>query len=106
MKEEAEQLPDGNQLVAGFVDADAMLLRDLVSRLIESPGVIALMGAKTGEQAIYVFGRSASVSLDVGSLLRNSARPLGGKGGGRPDFAQGGGCIEILEAACQIVRNN
>ena len=101
---EAETLPDGTRLVARFVEADAALLRDLASRLIESPGVIALLGAANGAQAMYVFGRSADVPRDMGALLRDSAKPLGGKGGGRPDFAQGGGCREILEAACQALR--
>ena len=104
MIDEAETLPDGTKLAAHFVDADAMLLRDLVSKLIEQPGVIALMGAMNGEQTIYVFGRSADVSANMGTLLRDSARPLGGKGGGRPDFAQGGGSPDILEAACRMLR--
>lgn len=104
--DEAEPLPNGTKLVARFVDADAMLLRDLVSKLIEQPGVIALMGAKNGNQAAYVFGRSSDVDVNMGTLLRDSARPLGGKGGGRSDFAQGGGSEEILEAACRMLRNN
>ena len=102
--DEAETLPGGIKLAARFVEADAMLLRDLTSKLIEQPGVIALMGAKNGEQAIYVFGRSADVDVNMGTLLRDSARPLGGKGGGKPDFAQGGGCVEILDAACRMLR--
>lgn len=99
MTKDAEVLPDGTKLIARFVEADAMLLKDLTSKLIEQPGIIALMGAMNGDQAIYVFGRSANVTVNMGTLLRDSARPLGGKGGGRPDFAQGGGCAEILEAA-------
>lgn len=105
MLKEAEILQDGVKLAARFVDADAMLLREAVSQLIEQPGVIALLGAKNGDQAIYVFGRSNDVKADMGALLRDSARPLGGKGGGRPDFAQGGGCEEILEAACCMLRS-
>jgi len=103
MIDAADLLPDGTRLIARFVEADAMLLRDLASRLIAQPGVIALLGAMNGSQAIYVFGRSADVSLDMGELLRDCARPLGGKGGGRPDFAQGGGCEAILDAARQAV---
>ncbi len=102
--EEAEILPDGTKLITRFVDADAGLLRELVSKLIEAPGVIALLGAANGEQCSYVFGRSADVAADMGALLREAARPLGGKGGGRPDFAQGGGCKEILAAACGMLR--
>nr|MBR4280160.1 hypothetical protein [Clostridia bacterium] len=101
---EAEVLADGTKLIARFVDADANGLRDLASRLIEGPGVITLLGAMNGDQAVYVFGRSADVQVNMGSLLRDSARPLGGKGGGRPDFAQGGGCREILDAAQNMLR--
>lgn len=100
---EAELLPGGVKLIARFVDADAMLLRDLTSKLIETPGVMALMGAMNGDQAIYVFGRSADVDANMGSLLRDSAKPLGGKGGGRPDFAQGGGSPAILDEARRVV---
>ena len=99
----ADTLPDGTRLIARFVQADAALLRDLTSALIAQPGTIALMGALSGEQALYVFGRSADLTLDMGKLLRDCARPLGGKGGGRPDFAQGGGCEAILEAAKEMV---
>jgi len=104
MIEEAEILQDGTRLIARFVETDAMLLRDAVSQLIAQPGMVVLMGAKNGDQAMYVFGRSADGKADMGALLRDSARPLGGKGGGRPDFAQGGGCAEILQAACQKIR--
>lgn len=104
MLAEAEKLPDGSKLIARFVEADAMLLREMTSKLIEQPGVIALMGAKNGEQAMYVFGRSAGGKQDMGMLLRESARAFGGKGGGRPDFAQGGGSEAILEEACRKLR--
>ena len=102
---EAGALPDGTRLIARFVEADAALLRDLAAKLIAAPGVIALLGAMNGGQAMYVFARSADVAGDMGALLRDSARPLGGKGGGRPDFAQGGGCPGILAAACQMLRD-
>lgn len=101
----AESLSDGTRLVSGFVDADAVGLRELASRLIEKPGVVALLGASSGDQAIYVFGRSADVDVSMGNLLRETANQFGGKGGGKPDFAQGGGCREILNAACAKLRN-
>ena len=102
---ESETLPGGVRLIARFVEADAMLLRDLASKLIETPSVIALLGAMNGDQAIYVFGRAADVNMHMGTLLKESALSFGGKGGGRPDFAQGGGCREILEAARKALTN-
>lgn len=104
MLHDAEVLPDGTRLIAQFVDADASLLRDLTSMLIEEPGVIALLGAQSGDQAIYVFGCSDNVRRDMGTLLRDCARQHGGKGGGRPSFAQGGGSPAILPAAIDAVR--
>lgn len=101
---QAEPLPDGSRLIARFVDADAGLARDLVSSLIQQPGLIVLMGARNNGSVSYIFGRSADVAADMGALLRDAARPLGGKGGGRPDFAQGGGCEEILAAACELLQ--
>ena len=102
---EAETFPGGARLIARFVEADAMLLRDLASKLIEAPGMIALLGAMNGDQAIYVFGRASDVNVHMGTLLKESALPYGGKGGGRPDFAQGGGCREILDAARKALTN-
>ena len=80
------------------------MLRELAAKLIQHPSVIALLGAPNGDQAIYVFGRSEDVQADMGSLLRNAALALGGKGGGKPDFAQGGGSRNILEAARQSLK--
>ena len=40
----------------------------------------------------------------MGALMRRAAAPLGGKGGGRSDFAQGSGDAAVLEAARELVR--
>jgi len=106
MIDEGETLPGGVRLAAGFLDADAALLRDVASEMIAQAGVIALLGAMNGEQAVFVFGRSADVQADMGTLLRTCAKARGGKGGGRPDFAQGGGAPEMLADATAMIRHN
>ena len=106
MLAQAQALPNGARLVACFVEADLAQLKDLASRIIEQPGMIALLGAMNGEQAVYAFGRSADVNADMGGLLRASAQLCGGKGGGRPDFAQGGGSPAMLEAARAAITNS
>ena len=100
----AARLPCGASLVARLMDGDANLIRDAASRLIRRPGVIALLGARTGEgRATFVFARSEDVDIHMGKLLSDIARPLGGKGGGRPDFAQGGGPEGMLDAAAEAL---
>ncbi|MDO5322611.1 MAG: DHHA1 domain-containing protein [Clostridia bacterium] len=101
--EHAETLPGGGKLVCRLADCDPADLKELASKLIEADGVVALLGAKNGEKCNFVFARSANVDLQMGRLLSEAAKPLGGKGGGRPDFAQGGGPAEVLDVARAIL---
>ena len=101
----APRLEGGAKVVSRLLDGDVNLAKDAASRLIKRPGIVALLGARTGEgQAAFVFARSQDVDVHMGQLLAQAARPLGGKGGGRPDFAQGGGPVEILEAAKGVLK--
>ncbi|MEE1201062.1 MAG: DHHA1 domain-containing protein [Christensenellales bacterium] len=101
MIERAAILPDGVRLVEGILESEGGLLRDLVSRLIEAPDVVALLGVPRDGEYAFVFGRSQGVKWDMGALMRQAAEKTGGKGGGRPDFAQGGGSETMLtEAKC------
>lgn len=102
--ETAPTLIGGAKVIARLIDGDAGLIKDAASRLIRRPGIVALLGARTGEgQAAFVFARSQDVEAHMGQLLSQAAKPLGGKGGGRPDFAQGGGPEGILDAAKGIL---
>jgi alanyl-tRNA synthetase len=52
-----------------------------------------------------VFARSANVSAAMGELMREACQALGGKGGGTPDFAQGGGTgVSQLEPVLNSLR--
>ena len=102
--ETAPRTPDGAAIVARMLEGDANLIRDVASHLIRRSGVVALVGAKVGEEnAAFVFACSADVEIHMGKLLSDAAKPLGGKGGGRPDFAQGGGPAGVLEAAEKLI---
>ena len=101
--EGAPALPCGAKLVVRMLEGDASMLKDAASALIKRPGVVALLGATAGpDRAVFVFARSNDVELHMGQLLSAAAKPLGGKGGGRPDFAQGGGDPAILDAAAKL----
>jgi len=95
----AAEAKNGLKIVCQKIDGDATLARELASALIEHPNTIVLIGANAGDKCALVFGRSSDLELHMGKLLSECAKPFGGKGGGKPDFAQGGGPAEILEAA-------
>jgi alanyl-tRNA synthetase len=94
---EADALADGadataaGRLVAAVLPGwDATGLKNIAARIVERPGHIAvLLGAPS--PAPLVVARAAGVALDASAVLRALLERHGGKGGGRPELAQGGG---------------
>ncbi len=81
-------------LVARLEGFDAKALREAVDRLKQQLGdaVILLAGAQDGKVALVAgVNGSATGRVKAGELLAHVAGQIGGKGGGRPDLAQGGG---------------
>jgi alanyl-tRNA synthetase len=97
-----------SRLVAARVDgADSKSLREAVDRLKDKLGsaVVVLAAVDTGKVRL-----AAGVTPDLmervkaGELVNHVAAQVGGKGGGRPDFAQAGGDDpEHLEPALSSV---
>ena len=74
------------------IDAKAMrgMVDDLRNRL--GSGVVLLMAENKGKVVIAVGVTKDLVDrFKAGDLIREVATTVGGKGGGRPDFAQAGG---------------
>lgn len=98
------------RLVAGeMADCGPADLQRLARALIAEPGIVALLGCARGGKGTVVFARSEDCSLHAGNLLRDTMKEFGGGGGGRPDFAQGGGVpaeklAGMLGAAAEVVR--
>ena len=102
----------GVKVLAANVDgADAKSLRDTVDQVKNKlgSGVILLAAVNDGKVAL-----TAGVTKDLtdrvkaGDLMKEFAARLGGKGGGRPDMAQGGGTDaaalpEVLKAVPEWV---
>ncbi|HFA59275.1 MAG TPA: alanine--tRNA ligase, partial [Rhodospirillales bacterium] len=65
---------------------------DTILRKLES-GVVALVAVNEGKAALVVaVSKDLTDRIDARDLVRAGVQALGGKGGGgRPDFAQGGG---------------
>jgi alanyl-tRNA synthetase len=74
-----------------FDDRDFDEVKLLAHRLITYDGVVVLLATRTHEMARLAFARSANLSVEVNTLLHAVCEKLGGRGGGKADFAQGGG---------------
>ena len=106
---EAEAAGDLQLVVREMADSQPAAVQRLARALIAGPGVVALLGCARGGKGTVVFARSEDCSLHAGNLLRDTLRQFGGGGGGRPDFAQGGGVAaeklaDVLGAAVEVVR--
>jgi alanyl-tRNA synthetase len=65
-------------------------LVSLAGELLGGGKAVAILGAE-GETASIAVGRSEGVNLDCREIIGEGVALIGGKGGGKPDFAQGGG---------------
>jgi alanyl-tRNA synthetase len=96
------------RLVAQAVDADASALKVLASAIVSRPGYIVVLVSLSGPPVVAAIARSADVSLSSQNLLSALQATFGGRGGGKEDFAQGGGMNgspeAILDAARQALR--
>jgi len=89
------------RVVAGAFDYPFERAKRIVQALRTRPGAVVLLGVR-GERPQLIFARADDVALDAGALLRTAVATGGGRGGGRPDFAQGGvPTNEGLDAALQ-----
>ena len=100
----------GARLIAKlFNDRDADSLKHLALALIAHPNTIALLGSRDGETARLVFARSSDAAGDMRELMNRVCPIVGGRGGGKPDMAQGGGknfekLAEAIDLASKAVR--
>ncbi|MDY0007934.1 MAG: alanine--tRNA ligase, partial [Spongiibacteraceae bacterium] len=74
--------------------ADTKALRDTLDQLKNKLGSgVVLLAAVEGDKVVLVAGVTKDLTgkYKAGDLMRLAAERVGGKGGGRPDMAQGGG---------------
>ena len=108
MDYEAAEFPVQNGLATGsFKNRGIEKLKMLASKICSRPGTVALL-ADEGDQLRVVFARSADGKADMNALLKKTLDRFGGRGGGRPNLAQGGGLtaetpIAVLHFAAGIL---
>ena len=81
-------------LAARIDDLDGKALLALVDQLKNKLGsAVILLGGVLDDKVVLVAGVTQDLTgkLKAGDLMRQAAATVGGKGGGRPDMAQGGG---------------
>jgi alanyl-tRNA synthetase len=85
---------------------DAAGLKTLAATIVAQPGFLAAL-VSTTSPALVAIARSSDVAIDSAAVLKGLMSRFGGKGGGRPDFAQGGGLTasstEIVAAIRELL---
>jgi alanyl-tRNA synthetase len=91
------------RLVARAVDADANGLKTLATAIVAKAGFLVAL-VSTSSPALAVIARSADVDVSSQKLLASLIAEFGGRGGGRPEMAQGGGLVASADAILTRVR--
>ena len=99
----------GIKVLAAAVEVDdAKVLRDTGDALRDKlgSGVVVLAGTGGGEiKLVAMVTKDLTDRFHAGKLLQSVAEVVGGRGGGRPDMAQGGGtdATKVPEALARAV---
>jgi len=105
----ARQVGPARVIVETLEGWDQSGLKALASAAAGQPGVVAAL-LSTGDPALAVIARASDVKLDAAAVLRTLQQQFGGKGGGKPELAQGGGLTgaraEMAAALNQIIESS
>jgi alanyl-tRNA synthetase len=98
---------NGVRAVVRSVDGwDAAGLKGIAAAATSQDSVAVVL-ISNSTPALVVVARSKNVGVDAGALLKNLVARFGGRGGGKPELAQGGGLAgnlnEIVAAARSAV---
>jgi alanyl-tRNA synthetase len=78
------------KVVAALDGLDQNGLKSVAASIVERPGHVAALVTSSSPAAI-VIARHPDSGVDSAAVLRQVMQRFGGKGGGRPELAQGGG---------------
>ncbi|WP_250657639.1 alanine--tRNA ligase [Alkalimarinus coralli] len=96
-------------LAANLEGADRKTLMDTADQLKNKLGTaVVLLASDEGGKVTLVASVTKDISgkLKAGDLMKQAAAIVGGKGGGRPDMAQGGGSdVDKIQDALDMVKS-
>ena len=100
---ERKEIDTINVIVKIFEDRHPNELKILAQKVMKNfPNTVVLFGAKAGGKASLFFLRSEELAWDMGKLMQEACAVINGRGGGRPQQAQGGGsAVDKLDMALQ-----
>jgi alanyl-tRNA synthetase len=106
---QAAEVKGAKVLAARLDSADVKGLRETVDKLkAKLKSAVIVLGATEGDKVTLIAGVTSDLTSKVkaGEIVGHVAQQVGGKGGGRPDMAQGGGTsAEKLPAALDSVKS-
>ena len=97
----------GLRVVAeAIADLDLNGLKTIAQSIVARAGHVAILATTTPPLSL-VIARSADTAVDAARLLKQLTATVGGRGGGRPELAQGGGVEaspgDLLDAAKRLL---
>jgi alanyl-tRNA synthetase len=105
LADRAESVGSTRMVVAALDGWDAAGLKTIAAAIAARPGHVALLLSTPAPSAIAI-ARAPDVALDSAATLKQMTAAFGGKGGGRPELAQGGGLqgdVHAMLAAARVL---
>jgi alanyl-tRNA synthetase len=100
LRAEAEEVSGVSVIVATFDDLGLGDLRQVALGAVQPGSTVALFCLK-GDKVQFIFSRSEDVDVDMREAMKAACEVVGGRGGGKPEVAQGGG--DKVEAAAEAM---
>ena len=90
-----------------FYDRPPKEIKLLAKKIVEiSPDTVIFFGLKAERRAQLFFQCSETLDFNMDQLMKSACRVINGRGGGRPQQAQGGGsAVEKIENALQSAQD-
>lgn len=105
--EEVEEINGIRVLVKTADGTPKKALKSLADRLRDKLGSgVVVLAAREGERATVLVAATKDMAgtVHAGNVVKAATAAMGGRGGGRPDLAEGGGPAENLEAGLVAAR--